>query len=309
MAAYLLRRILLLIPVMVGVSILVFLIMHLSPGDPAILMLGERAPQEQLEALRESMGLDKPLPVQYFNWVSRAATLDLGRSIRSNRPVVAEIATRLPATAQLAFVAVGIAVLIGIPVGIVSAVKPNSFFDNITMIGALGGVAMPAFWQALMFILIFSVTLDWLPSSGRGDAWYYMVLPAITLGTSATASIARMTRSTMLETINQDYVRTARSKGLSERIVIHRHALRNALLPVVTVIGLEFGNLMAGAVITETIFAWPGIGRLAVEAIRQQDFPLVQGIILTFAVMYAVVNLLVDIFYVYLDPRLRARYD
>lgn len=294
---------------MVGVSILVFLIMHLSPGDPAILMLGERAPQEQLEALRESMGLDKPLPVQYFNWVSRAATLDLGRSIRSNRPVVAEIATRLPATAQLAFVAVGIAVLIGIPVGIVSAVKPNSFFDNITMIGALGGVAMPAFWQALMFILIFSVTLDWLPSSGRGDAWYYMVLPAITLGTSATASIARMTRSTMLETINQDYVRTARSKGLSERIVIHRHALRNALLPVVTVIGLEFGNLMAGAVITETIFAWPGIGRLAVEAIRQQDFPLVQGIILTFAVMYAVVNLLVDIFYVYLDPRLRARYD
>lgn len=308
MAAYVLRRILMLIPVMLGVSILVFLIIHLSPGDPARLILGERAPIEQLEALREQLGLNEPLPVQYVKWMSRILQFDLGRSIRSNRPVLEEILSRLGATAELAFTSIAIAIIIGVPVGVLSAIRRNSIFDDVAMVGALGGVAMPVFWQGVMLILIFSVALDWLPSSGRGDSWRYIILPAITLGTSSTASITRMTRSTMLETIGHDYVRTARAKGLAERIVLFRHALRNALLPIVTIIGLEFGSLMAGAVITETIFAWPGIGRLAVDAIRTQDFPVVQGVILTFAVIYALINLVVDVIYAYLDPRLQARY-
>lgn len=308
MAAYVLRRIFMLIPVMLGVSILVFLIIHLSPGDPARMMLGERAPIEQLEALREQLGLNDPLPVQYVKWISRVVKLDLGRSIRSNRPVLDEILSRLPATAELAFASIALAILVGVPVGVLSAVRRNTLVDDIAMVGALGGIAMPVFWQGVMLMLIFSVTLEWLPSSGRGD-WTHLILPAITLGTGSTASITRMTRSTMLETISQDYVRTARAKGLGERIVLYRHALRNALLPIVTVIGLEFGSLMAGAVITETIFAWPGIGRLAVDAIRSQDFPLVQGVILTFAVLYAFINLVVDVIYAYLDPRLQARYN
>ena len=240
--------------------------------------------------------------------MSRILQFDLGRSIRSNRPVLEEILSRLGATAELAFTSIAIAIIIGVPVGVLSAIRRNSIFDDVAMVGALGGVAMPVFWQGVMLILIFSVALDWLPSSGRGDSWRYIILPAITLGTSSTASITRMTRSTMLETIGHDYVRTARAKGLAERIVLFRHALRNALLPIVTIIGLEFGSLMAGAVITETIFAWPGIGRLAVDAIRTQDFPVVQGVILTFAVIYALINLVVDVIYAYLDPRLQARY-
>lgn len=308
MAAYVVRRILMLVPVMLGVSILVFLIMHLAPGDPARMMLGERAPVEQLEALREQLGLNDPLPVQYVKWLSRVVQLDLGRSIRSNRPVLDEILSRLPATAELAFASIGLAILVGVPVGVLSAVRRNTLVDDVAMVGALAGIAMPVFWQGIMLMLIFSLTLEWLPSSGRGD-WTHLVLPAITLGTSSAASITRMTRSTMLETISQDYVRTARAKGLAERIVLYRHALRNALLPIVTVIGLEFGSLMAGAVITETIFAWPGIGRLAVDAIRSQDFPLVQGVILMFAAVYALINLVVDVVYAYLDPRLQARYN
>lgn len=308
MAAYVVRRILMLIPVMLGVSILVFLIIHLSPGDPARMMLGERAPVEQLEALREQLGLNDPLPVQYVKWLSRVVRLDFGRSIRSNRPVLDEILSRLPATAELAFAAIGLAVIVGVPVGVISAVRRNTLVDDVAMVGALAGIAMPVFWQGIMLMLIFSLQLEWLPSSGRGD-WTHLVLPAVTLGTSSAASITRMTRSTMLETISQDYVRTARAKGLAERIVLFRHALRNALLPIVTVVGLEFGSLMAGAVITETIFAWPGIGRLAVDAIRSQDFPLVQGVILMFAAVYALINLVVDVIYAYLDPRLQARYN
>jgi len=308
-ASYVLRRIFMLIPVLLGVSILVFLIVHLSPGDPARLMLGERAPVEQLEALREQLGLNDPLPIQYVKWLGRIVKLDFGRSIRSNRPVVEEIAARLPATAELAVAATVLAILIGVPVGILSAVRPNSIFDDVATLGALAGIAMPVFWQGIMLMLIFSVHLEWLPSSGRGDGWQYYVLPAVTLGTGAAASITRMTRSTMLETLGQDYVRTARAKGLAERLVVYRHALRNALLPIVTIIGLEFGGLMAGAVITETIFAWPGVGRYAVDAIRSRDFPAVQGIILTFALIYALINLIVDVLYAYLDPRLQVRYD
>ncbi|ADI15796.1 nickel ABC transporter permease [Truepera radiovictrix] len=308
MFQYIVKRILLVIPVLFGVSILVFGIMHLSPGDPAILMLGEGAPEAELEALRARLGLNEPLHVQYGMWVGRVLQGDLGRSIRSNRLVAAEIASRLPATIELAVLATLISVAIGIPIGVLSATRPNSLLDNATMVAALGGLAMPVFWQALMMILIFSLWLGWFPSSGRLGGWEYYVLPTLTLGTSSIAAITRMTRSTMLETIRQDYVRTAHSKGVAERRVIYRHALRNALIPVVTVIGLQFGSLLAGAVLTETIFNWPGIGRLAVDAIRAQDFPVVQGVILVFAIAYALVNLLVDLTYAALDPRLRVRY-
>ncbi|OUM98300.1 MAG: peptide ABC transporter [Firmicutes bacterium ZCTH02-B6] len=308
MAQFVLKRFLMLVPVVLGVSVIVFGLLYLTPGDPALLMLGEHAPQEQYLALREKLGLDLPVHIQYFRWLGRAVQLDLGDSIRSSRPVIEEIASRLPGTAELAFLAVLLATLIGIPAGVISATRPNSWLDNIFTVLALGGVSMPVFWQGLMLIIIFSVYLGWLPPSGRLGSWEYFVLPVITLGTSAAASITRMTRATMLEAIHEDYVRTARAKGLNERRVIYRHALRNALLPVVTVIGLEFGNLMAGAVITETIFAWPGIGRLAVDAIRTRDYPVVQGVVMTFAVSYVLINLIVDLLYAYLDPRLRVRY-
>jgi len=309
MSRYILRRLLLVIPVLIGISIFVFLIMHLTPGDPARLMLGESAPTEQLEALREEMGLNDPLPIQYLNWLKKAVRLDFGRSLRSKKLVSTEILERLPASAELAVLAVTISVLVGVPVGILSASKPNSLFDNVAMIGALSGVGMPAFWQGIMFILIFSVTPEWFPSSGRMGGWEYYVLPALTLGTRSMASIARMTRSSMLEVLQQDYIRTATAKGLARFKVIFVHALRNALIPVITMIGLQFGSLMAGAVLTETIFAWPGIGRLVVEAINNKDFPLVQGTIMTFAIVYALVNLVVDVCYAFLDPRLRARYN
>lgn len=306
---YIIRRLLSLIPVLIGISLFVFLLMHLTPGDPAQLMLGEGAPAHQLEALRESMGLNEPWHVQYLNWLKNAVKLDFGHSLRSKKPVSMELLDRLPATAELALAAVTIAVCIGVPVGILSASRPNSVFDNVAMIGALTGVGMPAFWQGIMLILVFSVTFQLFPSSGRMGGIQYLVLPAITLGTAATASIARLTRSAMLDVLQQDYVRTARAKGLRRRGVIYRHALRNALIPVVTMIGLQFGGLMSGAVLTETIFAWPGIGRMLVEAINNKDFPLVQGTIMTFAVTYAIVNLLVDLLYAVLDPRLRTTYE
>jgi len=309
MLQYLARRLLLIIPILLGVSVIVFGIMHLTPGDPALLMLGENATQEQYENLREQLGLNEPVVVQYAIWLGRMVQLDLGRSIRSNRPVLEELLARFPATVELAAVAIGLAIIIGIPIGVFSATRPDSFADNVATVGALGGLAMPVFWQGLMMILIFSVWLGWLPSSGRLGGWQYYILPAFTLGTSAVAAITRMMRSTMLETIDQDFIRTARAKGVLRASVLYHHALRNALLPVVTVIGLQFGNLLAGAVITETIFAWPGIGRLAVDAIRSKDFPVVQGVVMMFAVTYALVNLFVDILYAYIDPRVRTRYS
>lgn len=298
-----------LIPVLIGISIFVFLLMYFTPGDPALLMLGEGAPKEQLEALRESMGLNKPVYVQYFNWLKNAVRGDLGRSLRSKKLVTAEIMDRLPATTELALAAVTFAVVVGVPVGILSATRPNSWFDNIAMVGALTGVGMPVFWQGIMLILIFSVYLGWLPSSGRMGGIEHLILPMITLGTASTASIARLTRSAMLDVMQQDYIRTARAKGLPRRTVTFRHALRNALIPVVTMVGLQFGGLMSGAVLTESIFAWPGIGRMVVEAINNKDFPLVQGTIMTFALIYALVNLIVDVAYAFLDPRLRLIYE
>jgi len=305
---YTVKRFLALIPVLIGVSIFVFFLIHITPGDPAMLMLGEQAPPEQLETMREQMGLNDPLPVQYINWMSRAVRLDFGRSLRSRKPVITEIVERLPNSGVLAVSAITLSVIIGIPIGVLSAAKPNSFFDNLFTIITFTAVGMPVFWQGLMLIIIFSVMLGWLPSSGMMPDIRYFILPTVALSTVTIANITRITRSTMLDVLKEDYVRTARSKGVNENRVIYQHALRNALIPVVTIIGLQFGALMAGAVLTETIFAWPGVGRMVVDAIRTKDFPLVQGTIMVFAIIYALVNLIVDLLYGLLDPRLQTKY-
>lgn len=307
MHRYILRRLLLLIPVMLGVSFVVFTIMYFTPGDPAQVMLGERAPKEEVEALREQMGLNDPFHEQYFNFVKNALKGDLGRSLVTKQPVTSELMGRFPATLQLAAAAVLIAVLIGIPIGIISATKQYSVFDMVSMVFALIGVSMPNFWQGLMMILLFSVTLGMLPSGGYGT-FRHLILPALTIGTSSAAIITRMTRSSMLEVVRQDYIRTARAKGLKESVVINRHALKNALIPIVTVIGLQFGYLLGGAVLTESIFSWPGVGRLMVDAIRQKDYFVVQGGVLLIALAFSLVNLTVDILYAFLDPRIKAQY-
>ena len=299
----------LLIPILFGVTVIVFGIMVLTPGDPAILMLGENAPQEDLAALRERLGLNEPIYVQYGIWLGSIVQFDFGRSIRSGRPVTDEIVARLPATVELALLATLLAIAVGVPLGVISATRPNSAVDHTATVVAFTGLAMPVFWQGLIMILLFALVLGWFPPSGRLGGWEYYVLPTITLGTSAIAAITRMTRATMLETLSQDYVRTARSKGVRQRSITYRHALRNAMIPIVTVIGLQFGALLSGAVITETIFSWPGIGRLAIDAIRSKDFPVVQGVVMVFALMYAFVNLVTDVLYAYLDPRLKTRYS
>ncbi|HAE21951.1 MAG TPA: peptide ABC transporter [Spirochaetaceae bacterium] len=307
MHKYILRRVLLLIPVMLGVSFVVFTIMFFTPGDPAKIMLGERAPAEEVALLRTQMGLDDPFHIQFFNFVKNAVQGDLGRSLVTKRPVAAEIWSRFPATLQLSAAAVLIAILMGIPIGIISATKQYSAFDMISMVIALLGVSMPNFWQGMMMILLFSITFRVLPSSGYGTLGH-LIMPAATIGTSAAAVITRMTRSSMLEVVRQDYIRTARAKGLSERVVINRHALKNALIPIVTVIGLQFGSLLGGAVLTESIFSWPGVGRFMVDAIRTKDYPSVQGGVLMLALTFSIVNLAVDILYAYIDPRIKAQY-
>ncbi len=309
MLKYIFRRIILLIPILLGVTVIVFGIMFMTPGDAAILMLGENAPPAELEALRERLGLNEPAYVQYGMWLGRVVQLDFGRSISSGRPVTTEIVARLPATIELALLATLLSIVIGVPLGVLSATRPNTAVDHAATVAAFGGLAMPVFWQGLVLILLFAVVLGWLPPSGRLGGWQYYVLPTITLGTSAIAAITRMTRATMLETLSQDYVRTARSKGVHPRSMIYRHALRNAMIPIVTVIGLQFGALLSGAVLTETIFSWPGIGRLAIDSIRSKDFPTVQGVVMVFALLYAVVNLFTDVLYAYLDPRLKTRYS
>ncbi|SIQ18561.1 peptide/nickel transport system permease protein [Alkalispirochaeta americana] len=307
MYKYILRRVLLLIPVMLGVSFVVFTIMFFTPGDPAKLLLGERAPEAEVQALRTQMGLDDPFAIQYGRFLFNALRGDLGRSLVTRQPAAMELFNRFPATLLLAAAGVLVAVLIGIPIGIVSATRQYSLFDTFSMIFALIGVSMPNFWQGIMMVLLFSIMLRVLPSSGYGTP-AHLVMPALTIGTSSAATITRMTRSSMLEVVRQDYIRTARAKGLSERVVINRHALKNALIPIVTVVGLQFGYLLGGAVLTETIFSWPGVGRLMVDAIRQRDYPVVQGGVLLLALTFSVVNLFVDILYAYIDPRIKAQY-
>ena len=279
MIKYIIRRLLQTIPVLIGVSILVFSLMHLIPGDAAQIMAGEAASEETVEQMREKLGLNQPLYQQYFTYISNAVQGDLGNSVRSGRPVMDEIQARFWVTAELAFYATVLAVFIGLIAGIVSAVRHYTFADVSIMIVALFGLSMPNFWMGLVLIQWFAIGGDWLPElmkmrpSGWGDSWRQIILPVITLGTGGAAIIARMTRSSMLEVIGQDYIRTARAKGLSDRIVTYRHALKNALIPVITVVGLEFGAFLGGAVITETIFAINGMGRLTIDAIQTKRFP------------------------------------
>ncbi len=303
MLTFIIRRLLQAVPVVIGVTILVFSLMHLIPGDPAQIIAGEAAPPAQVEALRERLGLNDPIPVQYFKYIGRLVRGDLGQSIRSSRPVLDEIKIRYKVTFRLAFMSLTVSCLIGLTAGVISAVRQYKPDDTLVMVAALFGLSMPSFWLGLMLIKYIAVQLMLVPPSGWGT-WQQAILPVITLGTSGAAIIARMTRSSMLDVINQDYIRTARAKGLPERIVIYRHALKNALIPVVTVVGLELGALLSGTVVTETVFAINGMGRLAIQAISSRDFPVVQGVVLVFALTFVTVNLLVDISYRYLNKRM-----
>ena len=298
------KRLISIMPIVLGVSIIVFSIMHFAPGDPAMIMLGELAPRAAVEELRARLGLDDPIPIQYLRWMGGIIRGDFGRSIRTHQPVLEMIGQRALATLELTLAAMMISLLIGTLVGIISAVKQYSILDHTGMVGALFGVSMPVFWQGLMMILIFGFYLGWMPISGRGTI-SHLILPALTLGTSQAALLARLTRSSMLEVIRQDYVRTARSKGLVEGAVIFKHALKNAAIPIVTIMALRLPILFGGAVITETVFAWPGMGRLMVQSIFTQDFPVVQGSVLIIAMFVILANLLADILYVFLDPRIR----
>lgn len=304
MTTYILRRLLLLIPVLFGVAIVVFAMIRLLPGDPAVALAGVHATQEYIEQVRSSMGLDDPLYVQFGIYLQRLIRFDLGRSTRTRRPVAEEIGQRFLNTLRLASIAMIMASIVGIGAGIISAVRPYSVFDQVSMFLSLFGVAAPVFWLGLILMLIFSVNLGWLPSSGRGTIWHY-VLPSVTLAAHSTALIARMTRSSMLEVLNMDYITTARSKGLMERVIILKHALSNALIPIVTILGLRFGVLLGGAVLTETVFSWPGVGRLMVDSILSRDYPMVQASVLLLALCFVIINLLVDIFYAFLDPRIQ----
>lgn len=301
---YIIRRLLLALPVMLAVSLVVFGMLQVAPGDPASTLAGEDATQQDIESLRAKFGLDKPLHVQYGIWLGRVLRGDLGRSIVTRQPVMTEILARIKPTAQLATAAMILATVAGMVVGIVSAVYRYSLLDHVTMVLSLLGVSTPIFWLGLMLIFFFAVQLRWLPTGGGGSL-KALVLPAGALGAASAAIIARMVRSSLLEVIHQDYTRTARAKGLNERTVLLRHALKNALIPVVTVIGLQYGYLLGGTVVTETVFSRPGLGRLLVESIKSRDFPVVQGTIMMLAGSFVVANLLVDLLYAYLDPRIR----
>ena len=284
-------------------SLAVFALVHLS-GDPVRLMVPTDAPPEVVEEVRRALGFDRPLAEQFVRWAARAARGDLGVSLRNHRPVAGLIAERMPATIELTVAALLIAVVAAVPAGIVSAVHRGTWIDSLAMVGAVAGQAMPVFWLALLLISLFGVHLRWLPVYGHGSL-AHLVLPAVSLSTIVLGRLARLVRSSMLEVLGEDYVRTARAKGLAERRVLAVHALRNAAIPVVTVLGLQFAQLLGGAVVTETIFAWPGLGRLVVEAIFNRDFPIVQGVVLVVSLIFVIVNVLVDVAYVLIDPRIR----
>ena len=312
MLKYTIKRLLALIPVLIGVSILVFLILHLTPGDPALIMLGPKATKPALEALRHQLGLDLPLYKQYFQWIANILKGDWGRSIQLKREVLPLVLTRFKATAILTVFAAFVAVTFGLLAGIVSATKQYSLWDRLLMFLALVGFCLPVFWLGLVLQVFFGLKLGWLPVSGMsppgqaglGSVFKFLILPGFSLAVGTMAEIARMTRSSMLDVIRQDYIRTARAKGLTERVVTYSHALRNALIPVVTVVGMQIGFLLSGAVLVEMIFSWPGIGSLMVNGILARDFPLVQGTILFVATIYVFVNLIVDLVYALLDPRI-----
>lgn len=336
MLRFLIRRLLHLIPTLFGVLTLVFLMLALTPGDPARVMLGERASQEQLTELREDMGLDKPLIERYFNYLGRIIRLDFGKSIKTGQSVAHEIKSLFPATIELAFFGMIFASVLGVFLGVLAATKKNSLIDSASMVTALVGVSMPVFWLGLIMIMVFSVGLDLFPTGGRMNIRFYfqpitnfylldsfimifkegtfkyffsaihhMVLPAITLASIPLAIIARVTRSSMLEVLGQDYIKTMRAAGIPKRKIIYKYALRNALLPVVTIIGLQFGLLLSGAILTETIFSWPGIGKWLYHAIEARDFPAVQGGVLVISMVFVLINLIVDVLYSYINPKIR----
>lgn len=332
MLKYIIKRLLMLIPVLLGVSIMVFAVMHVFTADPTSVILGQHATQEQIAKLRVSLGLNQPLYVQYWNFLKGILHGDFGTSLFTQVPITKELMARFPATIELALSAIIFASIIGVTIGVISAVKQNTVVDYVSMVVALLGVSMPIFWLGLILIVFFAVQLHVLPASGRIDiglepvhitglylldsllsgnfesfvsAFRHLILPTIALGSFSTAIIARMTRSTMLEIIRQDYIRTARAKGLFEKTVVIGHALRNAMIPVVTVIGLQLGSLLGGAVLTETVFAWPGIGNYVIDAILKSDYPAVQGAVMMMAVIFVVVNLIVDLVYGLLDPRIK----
>jgi ABC-type dipeptide/oligopeptide/nickel transport system permease component len=303
-AKYALRRLLIAIPILFAVVTLVFFIFRVVPGDPARMLAGEDASQEQIQRIREEWGLDDPVLVQYANYLSRIARADLGQSIMTRRPVSTEIGSRFLNTVQLAVTAIIVATVFGIFFGTVSAVKRGTVWDLLATVISLMGISIPVFWLGLLLMYLFSIHLGMLPSAGK-DGWKYFIMPTITLSVFSLAFITRITRSSLLETLHEDYVRTARAKGVQEMRVLLRHALRNALLPVVTVVGLRFGYMLGGAVITEVVFAWPGLGRLLISAVGGRDIPVVQAVLLVFAASFVLVNLCVDILYAFIDPRIR----
>jgi peptide/nickel transport system permease protein len=310
---YIARRLLLLVPVLLGVSIVVFMVLHLSPGDPAEIMLGSQATQEDLARLRLELGLTEPLHVQYLRWMSHVLRGDLGRSLWMKRPVLDEVLHRFQATLVLTGSGLLLSTLGGIALGVASAVRPHSLLDRMSAVTSLFGASMPVFWFGIVLMVVFSLWLGWLPASGMWapygggdlrDLAAHLVLPAVTLAAASMTIIARLTRSTMLDVLGQDYIRTARAKGLIEGRVVFRHGLKNALIPIVTVVGVQAGYLLGGAVLTETVFAWPGVGLLMVQGILARDFPIVQGCVLVIALTFVLINLAVDLLYVYLDPRI-----
>lgn len=302
MLQYLFKRLWHTVFVVVGISMISFFFIHLS-GDPVMLMLPADATHEETETLREQLGFNDPLSVQYLRFAWQAVRGDFGDSLYYKVPAMELIVERLPASLELALAAMVIALLIAVPIGIVSAVRRGTLLDMVSMLGALFGLSMPHFWLGIMMVLLFSVELGWLPTSGRGTL-LHLVMPAMALGLSLMAMFARLTRSVMLEVLGLDYIRTARSKGLRERVVIAKHAFKNALIPIVTVAGMQFGFLLGGTVIIETVFAWPGVGRLVVQAIFNRDYPLVQAVVLVLALIFVAVNFLVDMLYMYLDPQI-----
>ena len=332
MGQYAIKRFLTIVPVLIGISLIVFSFIHLIPGDPAVAMLGERATPQRVAEVRAQLGLDKPLYTQYFIYVDKVLRGDLGASILRGDPVLRDLVRRFPATVELAISAILIAIIVGVPMGIISAVWRNSFFDGFSRLVALAGVSMPIFWLGLMLAWFFGVVLRWLPTGFRlgtdvtlvsvtnfyildclltknaaalVSSLRHLILPAVALSTIPMAVIARMTRASLLEVLSQDYIRTAESKGLPQRSVILRHAMRNALLPVMTVTGLQVGRLLAGAILTETIFSWPGIGLWIYESIQARDYPIVQGATLFIATIFVMVNLITDVLYAAVDPRIK----
>jgi ABC-type dipeptide/oligopeptide/nickel transport system permease component len=317
MLRFLLRRLVLVVPVLFGVALLVFALIHLVPGDPAVSMLGEAATPADVAALRARLRLDDPLPQQFGRFLRDAVRGELGQSLRTGRPVTTELSEKLGATALLAFAAMAVALAVALPLGIVAAMRADTWVDHVAMAVALIGVSMPNFWLGPLLALVFGVQLGWLPISGRGPSSEmlvgsvprvppaYLVLPAVTLGLALAAILARMTRASLVEELRELYVRAARARGVSARRAAVRHALRNGLIPIITIVGLQFGAVLTGTIITETIFAWPGLGRLLIQSIQFRDYPMVQGCILLIAVTYVAVNLVTDLAYGFADPRIR----